>query len=509
MNHSEIPWAKIAVFDLNHGGFAIAEQLSKKGIYVTVFDVYGKTSEEQLKSASERYGFSVSGKVEDLENPDGAPFEIICSPIHLYGQNEFFKKADELKIPIITHHDMVGRLLHGDKRLAGKKLFEITGVRGKTSTAILFAQMISAKKTVSLHTSKGLSIWKDGNFTNICDGISISPAYVPSILDLIFDAGYDPDFFIFEISLGSTGAEDVGILTTLDPEYMVSGNTVSSTDIKTQIFTRAKENGTFIVNYDDWAKIKSYIRQDQKVIIFDASGKAISDGATTDAFLDISKGKDGASTLEIESSRNSLFFSTLLKDGYDAESYKIAFAASISAALEFDVSESYIADIIRQFKGINGRMQESQKEDRFILDNSNSGLDIYSCEFAIKYMLGKYFDKKSAHYDPKRKLIVVIGEENKTVCSGMLPQDIDKLLNVYKKEISESVFVGSRLHDYMQEICAVTENQDGERKTAPTDLDESGDVCALYADDFVSGFEKALEVSKEGDVIVLNVKCFR
>ncbi|MDV0447751.1 UDP-N-acetylmuramoylalanine--D-glutamate ligase [Methanosarcinaceae archaeon Ag5] len=511
MENSEIPWTKIAVFDLNHGGLAIASQLLKKGVQLTAFDIYKKMSDEKIKKATEDYGFSVSNNLADLDADE--PFELVCLPIHVDSQNEFVQKAIELNLPTMTHHDIVGRMLHGDKRLEGKKLIEFTGTRGKTSACTLFAQMLSYKKCIGLHTSKGISVWKNGQFKMIREGVSISPAYVPDIIDFIFDSGYDPETFVFEISLGSTGAEDVGVLTTLEPEYMVSGKSLTSTEVKTQIFTRAKENGTFIVNYNDWEKIKNYIRKDQEVIVFDASGKAVEDGQPTDVFLNISKGKDGKKTAEIESSRNSKFFSVDLSDDYDPESYKTAFAASISAALEFDVTESQIADVLEHFNGITGRMKETEEEGRRVIDNSNSGLDIYSCEWAIKYMLEKYFDKKSPYYDTaaKRELIVVIGEEGRTVCDGIEPFAIDKLVEYYKKDIDKLILVGDRLKNYMGDKCS--RNVDAEEAgnvEPPVEAGENGDVCtSLYADDFKSGFMKALDVSKEGDIIVMAVKSFR
>ncbi|WNY25969.1 coenzyme F430 synthase [Methanolapillus millepedarum] len=512
MENPEIPWTKIAVFDLNHGGLAIASQLLKKGVQITAFDIYKKMSDEKLQEATKEYGFLVSNNPADLD-PKDKTFELVCLPIHVDSKNEFVQKAGELKIPTTTHHDIVGRMLHGDKRLEGKKLIEFTGVRGKTSACTLFAQMLSYKKCVGLHTSKGIFMWKDGKFKMIREGISISPAYVPDIIDFIFESGYNPEIFVFEISLGSTGAEDIGILTTLEPEYMVSGKSMTSTEVKTQIFTRAKENGTFIVNYNDWEKIKNYIRQDQEIIVFDASGKAVEDGKPTDVFLNITKGKDGKRTAEIESSRNSKFFSIGLRGGYDAEAYKTAFAASISAALEFDVSESQIMEALDQFGGISGRMKETTEDGRHVLDNSNSGLDIYSCEWAIKYMLDKYFEKKSPHFDAtaKREFIVVIGEERQTVCEGIEPFAIDKLIEYYKKDIDKLILVGDRLKKYMGDKCSRdVEQEEAGAVDAPVEAGENGNVCtALYADDFKSGFMKALEVSKEGDVIIMAVKSFR
>lgn len=498
--HSEIPWEKIAVFDINHGGLSIAKQLLKHGVNVAVFDVYGKISEEELKKEENEYGFKVSAHLSDLDES----FDIVCLPVHLNPENSFFKKAVELGLPTVTHHEMVGRILRSDPKIVDRYLIEITGVRGKTSTAVLLAQMLSYKNRVLLHTSEGMTFWDNGSFERIEPGISISPAYIPELADLAFERKYMPDTLIFEVSLGFTGAQDIGILTEAQPDYLIAGGTLSSTDAKTKMISRSKENSLFVVDYDDLEMIQNYIREDQELVVFDESGSAVEESTPTDVYLNIATGPDGEPVADIESSRTGIFFRAELNAGYDISSYKIAMVASVATALELDIPEQQIAETISGFEGVKGRMREYIENSCLILDNSNSGLTVETAETAIRYMIEKYLDKKSPDYDANisRDITLVIGEEEKTVCEGLEPHDVEELIVNYKDYIKNLILVGERMKQFIRD-CP----KEGEEALEKQERDI---FCgALYADTFREGLRQALEVSEEDDIVIAAVKCFR
>ena len=496
MSNSEIPWKKIAVFDINHGGLSIANRLKKYGAEVSVFDVYEKASAENLKKYADENEYRVSASAEDLEKGD---FEIACLPIHLSPENIFYKKAEELGLPMITHHEMVGRILRSDERVADMNLIEITGVRGKTSTAILLAQMLAYKNKVVLHTSEGLSYWEKGKREMIAPGISITPAYIPDMIDIIINRGYKPDILIFEISLGYTGAQDIGVLTEAQPDYLIGGGTLSSTDAKTKLISRSKEGSLFVINYDDLETIEKFIRKDQELIVFDESGAGIEDQTPTDVYLNVVIGKEGTQAVDIESSRAGVFFRVELNKGYDIHSYKTAMAAAVATALESDISEAQIAEVISSFGGVEGRMREYEENGCRIMDNSNSGLTIHSAETSLNYMVEKYLNKKSPNYDAENigNVWLIIGEEDKTVCEGLEPKDIEEFLRNCAGEIQNTILVGSRIKMHIKYL----KNADG--------LEEPAFEAALYADTFKDGMKTALKNAKEGDIIIAAVKCFR
>ena len=501
MPTSEIPWKKIAVFDINHGGLSIAKQLKKHGISVVAFDVYGKASPEKLKEFEDENGYPVSSNVNDIETEE---FEIVCLPIHLNPENEYYKKAIEGSLPTITHHEMVGRILRSDSRIADMNMIEITGVRGKTSTAILLAQMLSFKDKVLLHTSEGLSYWEKEKTQKIKPGISITPAYIPDLIDCALSQGYRPTTLIFEVSLGYTGSQDIGILTEAQPDYLIGGGAMSSTDAKTKLISRSKEGSIFVINYDDLETIEKYIRDDQELVVFDDSGAAIEDNTPTDVYLNVATGKDGTETVDIESSRTGIFFRTELNTGYNIHSYKTAMAAAVATALELDVSEAQITEIISSFSGVEGRMREYEENGCFVMDNSNSGLTIDSAEMSLNYMLEKYLNKKSPNYDADKTGYVwlIIGEEDKTVCEGLEPKEIENFLKNYAEDIQKTIFVGSRIKTHIES----RKNQPIENAEELEDLEFE---TALYADTFKDGMKKAFENANEGDIIIAAVKCFR
>ena len=496
MPHSEIPWEKIAVFDINHGGLSIASRLFKNGINAAAFDVYQKISPEKRLEYAEKSNFKISADLNDLESD----YDLVCLPVHLSPENEFYKKAVELGIPIMTHHEMVGRLLRSDSRIAERYLIEITGVRGKTSTAVLLSQMLSYKNRVLLHTSEGMTFWENGKFERIEPGISITPAYIPDLAEMAFNRKYLPDVLIFETSLGFTGAQDIGILTEAQPDYMIAGGAMTSTDAKTKMISRSKENSTFVINYDDLETLENYIREDQELIVFDDSGAAVEENTPTDIYLNVSVGKENEQAVEIESSRTGIFFRAELGAGYDINAYKTAMAAAVATALELDISEQIIADVISNFSGVKGRMREYIEDGRLILDNSNSGLTVESAASALEYMQNKYSDKKSADYDPEieRGITVVIGGEDKTVCEGINLLDVEEFIQKSEKEVNSWIIVGEEVGAY---IKAVFDSQLENGLGCPNNL--------IYLKTYKDGFKKALEISKEGDMIISAVKCFR
>lgn len=498
MPHPEIPWEKIAVFDINHGGLSIAKQLAKHGITAVAFDVYQKTPPEKVKEFADVSGIQTTANVSDLTED----FDIVCLPVHLNPENEFYKKAAELELPMMTHHEMVGRLLRSDPRIADRYLVEITGVRGKTSTAVLLAQMLSYKNRVLLHTSEGMTFWDSGRYERIEPGISITPAYIPDLADMAFEKKYMPDTLIFEVSLGFTGAQDIGILTEAQPDYVIAGGALTSTDAKTKMISRSKEGSIFVINYDDLETVKDYIREDQELVVFDDYGTAVEEKTPTDVYVNITTGTDEELVADIESSRTGVFFRAPLSFGYDVNAYRTAMAAAVAAALELDVPESQIIEVISNFKGVKGRMKEYEENGRLILDNSNSGLTIETAETAIQYMLEKYMGKKSPEYDSSisRNITLVIGEDEKTVCEGLEPHDVEELIVNYRNEIQNVILVGKRMKPFT-EIHSVHE---GFEKTEDEIFSKAG-----YADSFKKGLQEAFDISEDGDIIIAVVKCFR
>jgi UDP-N-acetylmuramate-alanine ligase len=141
--------SKIAVLDLTHGGAVIARKLKKIAGSVTGIDVYKTLTTESLNEL-EKDGIKTS-----TEHLDPSDFNIIIAPVHLDPGCPMLANAANRKIPVISHHQAVGQIL-STYDLTNKTLIELTGTKAKTSTSILLADILSVKKKVISHTSRGL-----------------------------------------------------------------------------------------------------------------------------------------------------------------------------------------------------------------------------------------------------------------------------------------------------------------------------------------------------------------
>jgi UDP-N-acetylmuramyl pentapeptide synthase len=147
---------KFAVLDLTHGGIPIAKSLAAAGSEVTGIDVYGTVEPGILLELEVKYGIHCS------KTPlPASGFDLLIAPVHLDNAYPMLVDARAQGKSILSHHEIVGEILKDDSRLSGKKTVEVTGVKAKTSTASLLADMLSRQFEVLLHTSRGLEYWKD------------------------------------------------------------------------------------------------------------------------------------------------------------------------------------------------------------------------------------------------------------------------------------------------------------------------------------------------------------
>lgn len=456
----------VAVLDMTHGGIIIAHRLKELGFNVTGVDVYGTISPEQC-NAMEMDGIRVSEKncsVEDLD--------LIISPVHLYPDHIILQQAEEKHIPVISHHRAVGEILKikdtGDHTL----MIEVTGTKAKTSTASLLADMISRKLTVLLHTSRGLEMWEDGVCRLLHKGLSIAPGSILQAMDIAGSLNKEIEAYIFEISLGVTGCGSVGIITTLDMDYMIAGKTSMAIEAKVKSLISYPEDVPLVLN-DNYKGISQQLKpalMSKHIRTFSTPDK--SEGLNSDADYRISMHEN---SLSIACAGEEI--KIRLDTGYDAWSYRTAFAASCATAQEIDIPWKTVKEVIQNFRGLQGRMQEIIQKDITILDNSNSGMDIVSVEKALSLCLRR-----------NQKVIMVLGEEAAQVCEGLPPEDVADMLRSRLQDMDELILVGERMKPLA-----------------------TGNIH--YAESFDMGKTRAMEFArKKSDdkvIIALCVKCFR
>ncbi len=396
--------SKVAVLDTIHGGRTIAQQMVECGLQAEALEVY-----------------------HHCPNIDG--FDLVVAPVHLPPRNPVLAKARLLGKKVITHHQAVGELMaqHGlmaqservaqNERMArkpssGLKVFEITGTHSKTSTALLLARVLSSKKKVVSHTTRGIEIWSEGSSLMLRQGLSITPANViPALMEAKTQGA---DALILEVSLGGTGLADFGVLTSFSGDYMISGGTKWASTAKLQVVSLSKDGFRLVANTD----------------------VCISP--------DISFGQGGQVRFEpdkIHLKNRDLHLA--LDEDLDFPSYKTALEAAFAAAKVEGMSPQEIASALESFDGFSGRMKITRLHGLIIFDSSNSGLKISDIEKALDRAAGD-------------GLMLVVGEEAETVCEGMDIPGLVELLQRRRKEIDDLVLVGKRLEPWAEMLEART-----------------------------------------------------
>ncbi|MBP2029173.1 UDP-N-acetylmuramyl pentapeptide synthase [Methanohalophilus levihalophilus] len=445
---------KYTVLDMTHGGVFIAKALAKLGSNVRAVDVYGSLKDEGIA------GLQTSGIEVTEKNPAFSENDIVVVPVHLDPDNPVHKSALESGAKIITHHEAVEMILSKTGKLKEKQVFEITGSRGKTSTAFLLAAILSKEKTVVLHTSGGLYYLSPTKKELLRKGLSIAPASILEAVSTVEEEEISVDAFIFEDSLGGTGIADIGIITTLEPEYGIANNKRNSSDAKLQMVRNAKPDSKIVLNCIDLERAENSTSK-SKISTFSSDGECNAD-------VEIKVSSD---SLVLKSGNENI--KIVLQSGYDPKSYSMAFAAAACAALEAGISTSTIANAFADFSGVEGRMRITSIQGRKLVDNSSSGLKIEDAETAL--IQGADSDKK---------VVLIIGEHAAQVCEGLPPEEVECLLEKYADKIDVPILVGERMED-------------------------TGTDKAIYCSSLEEGITTALELTSENDIIISCVKCFR
>jgi UDP-N-acetylmuramyl pentapeptide synthase len=432
----------VTVVDLTHGGIPLALHIAQFARSVTCIDVYGTVDSEVL-TGLEINGIEISRTIQ-------SDTDLIVAPVHL--APDLLPESNNHEI--MTHHRAVGEILLNTDM--GAKVIEITGTGAKTSTATLLADMMSRQMSVISHTSRGVEKWQNGAPEMVHHGLSIAPGSILEALE--YTRGINPDLYIFEISLGGTGAADLGIITSLDNEYTIAGGHRSSSEAKKQMVDYAKQGSTLLINAN-------------------AGEMDLSNNIRSVTFSDTSK------DAEIDNSQNvwtiscgNQTFRFTPNTGYDPNAYTTAIVCATAAAALMGMSPETIELVLSEFQGVNGRMQVRKHSGRIMLDNSNSGMNPASLEHALEY------SRNISENNSKR--VYILGEEKEQVCEGLNPEAVNTFVRKNSRELDNIILVGERMH-------AIT-----------------GDNIQ-HANNLKDAIVIAESLTLENDMIISCVKCFR
>ena len=231
-------------------------------------------------------------------------------------------------------------------------IIEITGSFGKTSTSFLLSWILSSKKNIAISTTSGIIIWKNKKLKVISSKNSITPSKILENIDLILFEDKDIELICIEISLGFIGIGTTGIITSLTPEYYISGHQMSSINAKLRIFKSNNYNfKEIIVNKKDENKI--YKKLNNKIncdiISYDSSSLSIIKNETKVIF-----------------SINKLQFYYKLKNNFIIKSYTIPIIISLLFCIRKKIPFKIIKNRIELFDGAIGRMNIKRYNENHI-----------------------------------------------------------------------------------------------------------------------------------------------
>ncbi|NTU99530.1 MAG: coenzyme F430 synthase [Methanoregulaceae archaeon] len=338
---------KILVLDTIHGGIEIAAHLRGMGHFTDIIDVYRGRTGIDPGTAKER------------------DYDLVVAPVHLDPAYPLFR---DMACPVITHHQAV-RWIIGKK--LPKPFVEVTGARGKTTTASALAGLMQGPGI--LHTSMGIYRYPG---KELIGRRGITPA---SLVFASREAVRMKGWLVAEVSLGFSGACDFGIITSAE-DYLFAGG-------KRHALSEKVRSGQGLPCVLGAPGITSPgVARAEELAAVDGEVCHLRDGGP--AF------------------RNSL----LRIEGYRTP---LMLAAVAGWMLGLDPSG------LASFTPLEGRMKGDWNGPVFIVDNSNSGTDKTTALLAARY---------ARRMSGKDHCTLVIGKEKGAVCEGFPPGDIEDVI---------------------------------------------------------------------------------
>ena len=158
------------VIDLTHGGVKIAISLAKKGKNVLAYDIYNTLNSIDSKML-QIYNVDLI-QLDDLTNFK-EDMNIIY-PIHMpLSFEEITSHNPNLNYTFQTHHNIIAELLK--EFSPDLKKVEITGVKGKTTSAFMLKEILIDENPLIL-SSLGAILYKNHEKIILKKNISITPA---------------------------------------------------------------------------------------------------------------------------------------------------------------------------------------------------------------------------------------------------------------------------------------------------------------------------------------------
>ena len=351
---------RVLVLDTIHGGADLAAALRDAGHETDEVDVYrGKTGIPTSEALVRTY-------------------DLVTAPVHLDPDHPILRKHG----PAVPHHEMVRRILGG--RLP-HPFIEITGARGKTTTAHAIAALLPGPGI--LHTSTGTYRYPE---RELLWRKSITPA---SLIPAVREAERIGGWLVAEESLGVTAAGDVAVLTSAEDYPIAAGKKRAITE-KCRLLSRAQT-----VVLPPGIDLPGGIAAGD-IVSFEEETCRYSGNGVTGTFT------NPLCTLP----------------GYQTP---LALAAATACILGIHPSP------LGGFSALPGRMAARWEGEVLVLDNANSGTNMATTVEAVRY---------ARNLSGNAPLTLVIGEEARAICEGFPAEEVRRTVEAVAP--AATVYVG-------------------------------------------------------------------
>ena len=433
----------VFLVDLTHGGVKISSELAKSKKYekVIAYDLYNTLKKED-ESLLNTYTVHVIKDLDSFKNElennaalksNKTQKDLIINPIHSSLKIEELLSQEQLKqYEIINHHQATQLVLSDWKEETlnqNIKTIEITGVKGKTSTAFLLKDIfLENNKNTLMLSSLGAYLFRKNENTNqkivLQKDISITPANIISTIQLakkianpkcstfpICDKNRDLDerieeenileefnenpytdlnyeMAIFENSLGICGLGDIGILTNLVENYSIAKGQSNAREAKKQIFKSPlviMEYETLTECYPNEFKIHK-----DKTISFSLNNKN-ANVYCEEIDYDIDNTNIKIIYHDLRTIDENLINGKLDIDCFAPGPHHILnILSALTTALALCIDEEIIQNALSNFKGIDGRTNvrkidacDEDDEGLIIIEEINPGINTKAIESSI------------------------------------------------------------------------------------------------------------------------------
>ena len=430
------------VIDLTHGGVKIAISLAKKGKNVLAYDIYNTLNTIDAKMLN-IYNIELI-RLEDLTKFKG-DMRVIY-PIHLpLTRDEIKSYNPNLNYTFITHHGIIKELLSGWGCDIPK--IEITGVKGKTSSAFMLKEILIDENPLIL-SSLGALLYENNNEIVLKKNISITPANIKETIDLAYKIANPVckiaegevesenlrkySSAIFECSLGACGIGDVGLLTNIAENYPIAKNNSCASEAKKQIFKCkivACEKESYDRYYPDC--------NDDNVNTFSLTD------ATSNLYLknveyDLDKTSIEIIYNNVKTTNKKLISGQLSLKTFAPGKYHVKNVLGVVlTCLSLEIDEEKIIKNIENYKGIPGRTNKKTIKNSTIIEEINPGINTQAIKESIEMInnLDNY--------------MIAIGGDYGITCEEIDEEKLTNYLNNLENEIILTGDVGASIASKM------------------------------------------------------------